>query len=553
MPVASIAREFTPQSDDSGLRTALRNVPLLPAPANVDDLLARLDAEEVPFSSGPIAELISDARHIEPAPADDGFFAPVSLAANTNRRAPLLKRVGSGLFNVALLAGVLLIVWNALVGPDAAPPATPALDTAEATSRDLALAPAAPVAAEAPALESQAESALPPDTPGAAIEPPASQHLAASPDATALPEVEPVADTPELVVDAEAREAVAVVQPDLTLPPAKPSALDASAQLAELTTPAREADTVTPEVLAPGQPMALSTIQERAREAAQLPGETLAPEPALAMSASNLEEPARDTEAAAQSERLALEQVLAMAAAAVPEPAREAVPTPGELLAPEPHREVSTSELAEPTGAAEAAAASPPLPSHQVLAMAAPAMPEPARAADAQSGTAGTLPEPTHLREPQAQFGSMSEPEILASKGPSAASEAGTAGSLSPGGASAQPEAPVAAPAPPVRPLARERVAFAGTWAAVPEACAPDPQEDEGHLLARIGARGGRAGDTACAFKTVRRRANTWLVNAACSDGEASWRSDVRLSLTRGRLTWTSQKGSTTYQRCPRA
>jgi hypothetical protein len=78
-------------------------------------------------------------------------------------------------------------------------------------------------------------------------------------------------------------------------------------------------------------------------------------------------------------------------------------------------------------------------------------------------------------------------------------------------------------------------------------------QEDEGHLLARIGARGGRAGDTACAFKTVRRRANTWLVNAACSDGEVSWRSNVRLSLTRGRLTWTSQKGSTTYQRCPRA
>ena len=275
MPVASIAREFTPQSDDSGLRTALRNVPLLPAPANVDDLLARLDAEEVPFSSGPIAELISDARHIEPAPADDGFFAPVSLAANTNRRPPLLKRVGSGLFNVALLAGVLLIVWNALVGPDAAPPATPALDTAEATSRDLALAPAAPVAAEAPALGSQAESALPLETAGAAIEPPASQHLAASPDATALPEVEPVADTPELVVDAEAREAVAVVQPDLTLPPAEPNALDASSQLAELTTPAREADTVTPEALAPEQPTAPSMNREPPREAAQLPGETL--------------------------------------------------------------------------------------------------------------------------------------------------------------------------------------------------------------------------------------------------------------------------------------
>ena len=48
MPVASAARELTPLPDDAGLRTVLRNVPLLPAPANVDDLVARLDAEEVP-------------------------------------------------------------------------------------------------------------------------------------------------------------------------------------------------------------------------------------------------------------------------------------------------------------------------------------------------------------------------------------------------------------------------------------------------------------------------------------------------------------------------
>ena len=67
MPVASAARELTPVPDDAGLRTVLRNVPLLPAPANVDDLVARLDAEEVPVSSGPLAELISDARHIEAA------------------------------------------------------------------------------------------------------------------------------------------------------------------------------------------------------------------------------------------------------------------------------------------------------------------------------------------------------------------------------------------------------------------------------------------------------------------------------------------------------
>ena len=96
MKVASAARELTLPSDDTGLRTALRNVPLLPAPANVDDLLARLDGEEVPFSSGPLAELISDARYAEPAPAADGFFAPVSLAANSNRRARLARRLVSG-------------------------------------------------------------------------------------------------------------------------------------------------------------------------------------------------------------------------------------------------------------------------------------------------------------------------------------------------------------------------------------------------------------------------------------------------------------------------
>ncbi|HEX5866804.1 MAG TPA: hypothetical protein VFY72_03805, partial [Beijerinckiaceae bacterium] len=110
MKVASAARELTLPSDDTGLRTALRNVPLLPAPANVDDLLARLGGEEVPFSSGPLADLISDARYAEPAPAADDFFAPVSLAANSNLRARLARRLVSGAFTMALMAGVVLIV-----------------------------------------------------------------------------------------------------------------------------------------------------------------------------------------------------------------------------------------------------------------------------------------------------------------------------------------------------------------------------------------------------------------------------------------------------------
>ena len=158
MPVASAARELTPLPDDAGLRTVLRNVPLLPAPANVDDLVARLDAEEVPVSSGPLAELISDARYIEPASnatqsdeANDRFFAPVSRAVNTNRRPPLAPRLLSGLFNAALLAGALLILWNALLAPDGAPPPVTPMKTAEsATASDLTKAPALTVAADEP-------------------------------------------------------------------------------------------------------------------------------------------------------------------------------------------------------------------------------------------------------------------------------------------------------------------------------------------------------------------------------------------------------------------
>jgi hypothetical protein len=77
--------------------------------------------------------------------------------------------------------------------------------------------------------------------------------------------------------------------------------------------------------------------------------------------------------------------------------------------------------------------------------------------------------------------------------------------------------------------------------------------KEDGHLLTRISASRARAGDASCAFKKIRRRGNVWSMAATCIDGEATWTSDVRLSLTRGRLTWTSQKGSTTYMRCPRA
>ena len=206
-----------PLPDDAGLRTVLRNVPLLPAPANVDDLVARLDAEEVPVSSGPLAELISDARYIEPASnathsdeANDRFFAPVSRAVNTNRRPPLAPRLSSGLFNAALLAGALLILWNALLAPDGAPPPVTPMKTAEsATASDLTKAPALTVAAAEPTPETRTDNAMFPEAPASPVKPLEPYRPLASMDAVVLPEpeLEPVPTTPDPVVEAEAHQA----------------------------------------------------------------------------------------------------------------------------------------------------------------------------------------------------------------------------------------------------------------------------------------------------------------------------------------------------------
>ena len=245
--------------------------------------------------------------------------------------------------------------------------------------------------------------------------------------------------------------------------------------------------------------------------------------------------------------------------APVPAPDVDLTQPHGTIVSPEPISETVAQpnatymslEPAEPMPAAPepASEAEPSPPSEAVLfapAAEPPALPtpEPIRAAEAQTVAATALPQAIDLPEPE------TVPAAAVARPVSQAFP--TVRPVSPESRSARAKTMVAEPAPPIRPRARERVPFAGIWAASPEACTPAMQE-EGHLLARIGARGGRAGDTSCRFKTIRREGNTWHINAACSDGKTSWRSDVRLSLTRGRLTWTSQKGSKTYARCPRA
>ena len=177
-------------------------------------------------------------------------------------------------------------------------------------------------------------------------------------------------------------------------------------------------------------------------------------------------EPISETVAQPSATYMSLEPAEPMPAA--PEPASEAEPSP-------PSEAVLFAPAAEP----------PALPT-----------PEPIRAAEAQTVAATALPQPIDLPEPE------TVPAAAVARPVSQAFP--TVRPESPEPRSARAKTMVAEPAPPIRPRARERVPFAGIWAASPEACTPAMQE-EGHLLARIGARGGRAGDTSCRFKTIRR------------------------------------------------
>jgi hypothetical protein len=475
MSAASAAREHAPISDDGGLRTALRNVPLLPAPANVDDLLARLDADEVPFSSGPLAELISEARIVEPDPAlpgeEDDFFAATSHAANTNLASPLVSRLRNALFGAGLLAGALLIGWNALMTPEMGPlpPATQSPETPEVV---------VPIggALTGPALRVEGgESAKEVRTASETIQP-AETIIAGDPGVSAEPEphLDPIPMIPDLVLDLQ------VAQPGEAVAPVAWIELPEPPQAAPLST---EIAVVQPTEQAP--PLG---------------------EPKLPAGAPNspLPQPRETLASLAPSE--------------LPEPLSAAPDAVQENGTPK------AVEIAQPAALTESRPAAP--------------------ATGAQEGVASGKTVATSV-EPEARSAAAPTPVLKRfAKDRSARPER----------MAADAAANLAAPAPPVRPKVATRAPYAGVWAASPEACLPgEADKEEGHLLTRITASRARAGDASCAFKKIRRRGNVWTMTATCVDGETTWNSDVRLSLTRGRLTWTSQKGSTTYMRCPRA
>jgi len=90
---------------------------------------------------------------------------------------------------------------------------------------------------------------------------------------------------------------------------------------------------------------------------------------------------------------------------------------------------------------------------------------------------------------------------------------------------------------------------FVGGWGANVDQCR---QASDNRSPLRIDTRRAEAFSTTCEFNsTQRENANEWRIRASCADEHDRWDANIRLTLAGSRLTWTSERGTATYLRCP--
>jgi len=89
----------------------------------------------------------------------------------------------------------------------------------------------------------------------------------------------------------------------------------------------------------------------------------------------------------------------------------------------------------------------------------------------------------------------------------------------------------------------------AGVWAPDAGTCSARDFR-EGMLPTVISQDGAWAGDTFCMFTKRRETENGWTAVAKCSTPHERWTSNVHLTVTDNRLTWTSKRGTQAYTRC---
>jgi hypothetical protein len=90
---------------------------------------------------------------------------------------------------------------------------------------------------------------------------------------------------------------------------------------------------------------------------------------------------------------------------------------------------------------------------------------------------------------------------------------------------------------------------FVGGWGINVDQCRQAP---DNRSPLRIDASRAEAFSTTCQFNSTQREsANEWRIRASCADEHDRWDANIRLSLAGSRLTWTSERGTVTYLRCP--
>ena len=90
---------------------------------------------------------------------------------------------------------------------------------------------------------------------------------------------------------------------------------------------------------------------------------------------------------------------------------------------------------------------------------------------------------------------------------------------------------------------------FVGGWGVSVDNCR---QAQDNRSPLRIDTRRAEAFNTTCHFNSTQRESvNEWRIRASCADEHARWDANIRLTLAGSRLTWTSERGTATYLRCP--
>ena len=89
-------------------------------------------------------------------------------------------------------------------------------------------------------------------------------------------------------------------------------------------------------------------------------------------------------------------------------------------------------------------------------------------------------------------------------------------------------------------------ISFIGGWGTDAAECRESP--------IKITARRAEAYGTACEFHSTQREgSNVWRLRAECTSKSERWNANIRFTVSTSKLIWSSERGTTTYNRCPMA